>query len=124
MDEQFQETKPLAPPSKFAESDLAKAASTFALGSNESDDPMDRDAPLIANLDTEPQDPQSQSGSDSVNSAAGVTRNFRTAMNHGREVCDAYVHDNPWNAVVLAGAVGLFVGLLLSVSSARSGRSR
>jgi ElaB/YqjD/DUF883 family membrane-anchored ribosome-binding protein len=31
----------------------------------------------------------------------------------GARVADEYVHDNPWSAVGVAGAVGLLIGLLV-----------
>jgi ElaB/YqjD/DUF883 family membrane-anchored ribosome-binding protein len=40
-----------------------------------------------------------------------------SVLREGRKVAreaDEYVHDNPWQAITVAGVVGLVVGLLMS----------
>lgn len=121
MNEQFQENPSLTPPNEPAESELDAGASASLAGPSAVSGSADRDSPQIANLNLGPHDQGNRSGTDEDSVSSGMPRDFRTAVTHGREVCDAYVHDNPWNSVVLAVAVGLVVGLLLTRSPPRFG---
>lgn len=117
MNEHFLKSKPVAPPKRFAESELATAVGNVAaVPFASSDSAAPRELPN-ANLDfgSKSRGQPSVFGEDPA--STHEVNAVRTALAHGVEVCEEYVHNKPWHAALLGGTVGLLLGLILSSRS-------
>jgi hypothetical protein len=124
MNEHFLKSKPVAPPKRFVETDIAAAASNFVAEATETSEAGDLEHPSISDPDLEPSNAAQPRAFGREPTSSSEVDELKSALTRGFEVCNEYVHQEPWHAALVAGAMGFLIGLTLSTRSPSSRYNR